>query len=98
MAIEESRNFEFGEPRNDHWLGQGAYFYKDDEEQAIIWAKNKVRNHAKYRGETPFVIEVILELNESNFLNLDSRKGLDFLKEFLNFLKADGMKIEASSF
>lgn len=98
MTIDDSRSFEFGEPRNDHWLGQGAYFFKDDEEQAIIWAKNKVRNHTKFRGETPFVIEVILESNESNFLNLDARRGLDFLKEFLNLLKAEGMKIEASSF
>lgn len=98
IAIGDTRNFEFGEPRTDHWLGQGAYFYKDDEEQAIIWAKNKVKNHVKFRGETPFVIEVILESNESNFLNLDTRKGLDLLKNFLNFLKEEGMIIETSSF
>jgi hypothetical protein len=98
IPIDESRFFELGEPRSDHWLGSGAYFYRDDEDQAAFWAKNKVKRHNKFRGETPCVIEVLLEVNELNFLNLDTRRGLDYLKDFLSFLKTKGVKIEPTSY
>ncbi len=97
IIIDETRYFESGEPRDDHWLGQGSYFFRDDEEQAAIWAKNKVARHPKFKGETPCVIEVILESEEPKFLNLDTRKGLTILEEHLNFLKEQGIQIECSS-
>lgn len=98
LVIDETRCFEFGELRDDHWLGQGAYFYNNDEEQAALWAKNKVQNHSKFLGETPYVLEVIIEVDESNFLNLDARKGLEYLSGFICFLKEKGLKIEATSY
>lgn len=96
IEINKTIHFEPVELRDDHWLGQGSYFYKDDEEQAKLWAKNKVLKHAKYKGETPCVIEVVLEANESNFLNLDSRIGLQDLDRFISSLKDTGMKIETT--
>jgi hypothetical protein len=98
LKIDETRYFEFGDPRNDHWLGQGSYFFREDEEQAIFWAKNKVTRQTKFKGETPCVIEVILETEESKFLNLDSRKGLTILEKHLKSLKDQGVEIECSSF
>ncbi|WP_404427265.1 hypothetical protein LG296_01475 [Ureibacillus chungkukjangi] len=92
--ILETKEFELGEPREDHWLGQGAYFFKDDEEQAVQWAISKVTNSSDYKGETPYVIEVILEAIEENVLNLDSRKGLNYLDSHIKKLRSEGIVIE----
>lgn len=93
IEIAASQEFSFGTPREDHWLGQGAYFYKDDELQAAFWARSKVRNHVDFRGQRPYVIEVGIKVNESNFLNLDSRIGLDQLDSFLDVLENEGLSI-----
>lgn len=92
--IVETKTFEFGEPREDHWLGQGAYFFKDDEEQAEKWALSKVENFRPFRGEKPYLIEVNLNSNEENFLNLDTRRGLNYLLDHIKSLKSEGMEIE----
>lgn len=30
--------------RSNHWLGNGVYFFVDDEKQAEWWARNQCRN------------------------------------------------------
>lgn len=93
IGIVAAQSFNYGTPREDHWLGKGAYFFKEDELQAEYWAKNKVRNHGSYRGQKPFVVEVNIKVNESNFLNLDTRKGLEDLDLFLEEFERQGLSI-----
>lgn len=71
-------NFKKGRFRDNHWLGQGVYFFRDDYEQAKSWAMPKM-NKAKENGA---VLMTKLKVNSDNFLNLDSRKGLQEFKEF----------------
>lgn len=91
--ISEVKKFIYGTIRNDHWLGKGAYFFKDDEWQAKYWAYNKVMNHEKFKGEKPYVVEVIIDVKEQHYLNLDSRAGLWQLDQFLKKLGDEGLCI-----
>jgi hypothetical protein len=88
-----TRRFVLGVSRNDHWLGQGAYFYREDYEQAAEWARIKIANTPALAGESPSVIEVILEAPGFNFLNLDTRNGLFRLLGFLRQLEREGIVI-----
>lgn len=93
IGIEAAQSFNYGTPREDHWLGQGAYFFKDDELQAELWAKNKVKNHETYKGQKPYVVEVYIKVSDSRFLNLDSRVGLTRLESFLENLENQGLLV-----
>lgn len=67
--------------RVDHWLGNGIYFFREDDEQALIWAVTKFK---KYSEETEaHVLETVIQIPDENFLNLDTRGGLRKFKSFL---------------
>lgn len=83
--IIRTQRFEPGSQRYDHWLGQGTYFYREDMEQARIWAETKIKN-CLYE-EKPSVVEVIMRIIESNFLNLDTRNGMEYLASFIEKLE-----------
>ena len=68
--------------RDDHWLGPGIYFFREDIEQALSWAIWRYR-YDRYTSEY-HVIETVVQVPEENFLNLDSRSGLNRLEEFYN--------------
>ncbi|MCK4258845.1 MAG: hypothetical protein KAX49_07695 [Halanaerobiales bacterium] len=68
--------------RKDHWLGQGIYFYKDDLNQAKVWATVKSRNNLHYRDKEVAVIKVILKVKKDKLLNLNLREDV---KKILNF-------------
>ncbi|MGD6968745.1 hypothetical protein ACQCVP_20205 [Rossellomorea vietnamensis] len=93
ISIAASQEFTYGTPRKDHWLGRGAYFFKDDELQAKYWARSKVKNHETFKGQRPYVIEVYIQVKESNFLNLDSRKGLESLESYLDMFEQEGLQV-----
>ncbi|MGO1134204.1 hypothetical protein ACTOS9_03530 [Bacillus subtilis] len=80
--IIEEKEFKLGDFREDHWLGQGAYFFRDDYEQANTWAYFKIKEN-----ENGAVIEANVEVDNKNFLNLDSRKGYLFFNSFYNQFK-----------
>ncbi|EIJ82286.1 hypothetical protein PB1_05130 [Bacillus methanolicus PB1] len=82
------KNFKIGEFREDHWLGQGVYFYREDYKQALIWARYKIKRKKELNGENVAVIYSNTIINNSQFLNLDTREGLNFFKSFLEGLKA----------
>lgn len=63
------------EIRDDHWLGNGIYFFREDHEQALSWAFNKVEN-PKFFGKKAAVLQGKITVHQKNFLNLDSRGGL----------------------
>lgn len=92
-CIKKNKEFIFGTLKKDHWLGKGAYFFKDDELQAKYWAYYKVKKHKKFVGEQPYVVEVTINIKEQNFLNLDSRGGLEQLDQFLKRLNEENLCI-----
>jgi hypothetical protein len=59
--------------REDHWLGQGIYFYTDFQ-LAKWWADTKF----KKLGKQPAVIKALIEVDEAAFLDLDTLSGMDF--------------------
>jgi len=60
--------------REDHWLGQGIYFY-DNFDLAFWWIKCKLNSPYGHRCG---VIKAVLECDSSEFLNLDSTSGMDY--------------------
>jgi hypothetical protein len=90
-SIIRTRRFKPGSMRRDHWLGQGIYFYREDIEQARLWAKYKIK---KYPCERPSVIEVTIRTREANFLNLDTRSGMSSLAFFIEKLEKEGLIIK----
>lgn len=83
--------------RDDHWLGNGLYFYKEDDVQALIWAEYKIRSTDALAGLKAMVIETYIKVPEENFLNLDSRghmgKFENFLKEAAATLEEENLQI-----
>lgn len=60
--------------RDDHWLGQGIYFY-DDFELAKWWIETKLGIDP---GMKYAVIAVNLNCQKEEFLDLDHHEGIDF--------------------
>ncbi len=92
-TIFHTREFDPGEGREDHWLGQGSYFFREDGESARVWAVTKIRQK-QLIGEEPFVVGVKIDVTNENFLNLDSRTGFEKFRQHLQRLKNSGMKIK----
>lgn len=71
--------------RDDHWLGQGVYFYEDFD-LAKWWAETKAskRKHCEYA--LVYKSDIICPLK--HVLNLDDRNDLDiFIRSCLDFIK-----------
>lgn len=92
--IVEKQMFILGKNRHDHWLGYGAYFFREDYEQAKMWIDFKLRNNKSYRGESPAVVKAIVQYSCEKILNLDTRLGMQELVDFLQRLKAEGVLIK----
>lgn len=70
--------------RDDHWLGQGVYFF-DDYEKALWWASN-ISSQNNNCGA--IIFESCIEAPEEEVLNLDDNKQLDaFMTETLKMLE-----------
>ncbi len=105
-SIMSSQKFCFNK-REDHWLGNGVYFYVDDFEQAKIWAglcKKNFLKKLKKTGETPLhenTNEVVFELNytvdKADYLNLDSITDSMKLDKFIEELKEIGTEINSDN-
>ncbi len=63
--------------RDNHWLGQGIYFY-DDIELAKWFAS---RRYAGKHGKQISVIKSLLSTIDEKVLDLNTRKGVDFVFE-----------------
>ncbi|WP_425622475.1 hypothetical protein ACPT9H_17915 [Brevibacillus borstelensis] len=90
--ILDSETFDPGDPREDHWLGQGSYFYREDPESAKTWAFFKIRQR-RLRRETPTVLSAKINATERNFLNLDSRSGMERFKQHIDKFRKDGVNM-----
>ena len=64
------------EVRQDHWLGQGIYFY-DNHDLALWWIKAKLKTSTLQKCG---VIKAILECEKQEFLDLDTIQGVDLFQ------------------
>ncbi|WP_119027027.1 hypothetical protein [Bacillus velezensis] len=80
--IIKDKEFKLGDLREDHWLGQGSYFFRDDFDQAKTWSVFKLKG-----TEDGAVLEATIEIDNENFLNLDSRGGYNFFRGFFKEFK-----------
>ncbi|CAM3425007.1 hypothetical protein PALU110988_21910 [Paenibacillus lupini] len=69
-----------------HYLGDGYYFYHD-EEQAKTWAMMKVTRNEKYKHENWAVLKCKIRVNEENYMDLDLRENQNFFFEEMHRLK-----------
>ncbi|MDE1424701.1 hypothetical protein [Bacillus licheniformis] len=63
--------------RSNHWLGKGAYFFREDPEQAKMWARQVAD-----KKEATAVISTEIPAKSSYFLNMDARDGYEFFTKF----------------
>ncbi|MFZ4477150.1 MAG: hypothetical protein ACOYPR_18280 [Saprospiraceae bacterium] len=63
--------------RDDHWLGQGIYFYSDLD-LAVWWIKTKIGSKD---GSQCAVVKSNMECEQDNWLDLDTISGMEY---FLN--------------
>ncbi len=82
-SIEKDQSFLESELNKDHWLGRGVYFFREDEEQALLWANYKIKNTKKLEKQDSSVVEVILKVEDNKYLNLDTRRGLATLEKHI---------------
>ncbi|EAE5597799.1 hypothetical protein E1312_07955 [Listeria monocytogenes] len=76
--ILESKNFEFRR-RDNHWLGNGIYFFIDDPVSARIWPTL----HQINTGKEPCVIYCKVEVHRDKLLDLDTEADLKSFEEYL---------------
>lgn len=70
--------------RDDHWLGQGVYFF-DDYEKALWWASTTSSQNGNCGG---IIFKSCIEAADKEVLNLDDNKQLDaFMTETLKTLE-----------
>ncbi len=70
--------------RDDHWLGQGIYFF-DDYEKSLWWAKT---TSSQNNNCVSIVFEPLIEATDDVVLNLDDNHQLDaFMTEILHLLE-----------
>lgn len=86
-----ANGFEIREERDDHWLGQGIYFFNEDIEQAELWALRR------YHGRKSAVIKADISIPRDKVLDLHTREGLNYLSGYLEFLEEEkGLKVRQS--
>lgn len=76
-SIIKTEKFSF-DKRDDHWLGNGVYFFVDDFERAKRWAEGNRPD----KDTEPVVIETEFEFEQGELLDLDKSDGLKKLDEF----------------
>ncbi len=73
--------------RNDHWLGNGIYFFIEDYDKAKRWAKTLARRERKSKAS---VISLVATIQRNKILDLDAEKERkDFYQFVLDFIAAN---------
>lgn len=95
LEIDKKKEFKF-EKRNDHWLGNGVYFFIRDPKKAEWWSEmtvNKInRNYKKYHQTKPpeikkAVICCVINVKNEKLLDLDTKTGKNKLRSFVKDLE-----------
>lgn len=98
-AIDEilkNKKFHFNK-RDDHWLGNGVYFFIDDKSKADWWARQAVdKENKKYPHKylEPCILYIEANVNKNELLNLNSENDQSILKNFIAFLKKNKIAVD----
>ncbi|PGM61419.1 hypothetical protein CN947_13470 [Bacillus cereus] len=87
--ILQTKKFDF-EKRNNHWLGNGAYFFIDDEGKATWWAQNAVNKEKRenpHKEHNPGVIYIEANVEKKELINLNIESDQKILSDFVRVLK-----------
>lgn len=91
--LEEGFQPEF---RENHWLGQGSYFYTEKTLAHWFITKNSVTDHKKKgKGKNIVIIKVAIEEEKKRVLNLDHPEGINY---FYNKIRENYDNFKALSF
>lgn len=82
--IVKTKTFSFNK-RDDHWLGNGVYFFVDDFKRAKKWAEGNRPD----KNTTPVVIETEFEFEQGELLDLDKIDDLNKLDKFARDFKTE---------
>lgn len=69
----------------EHWLGNGVYFYKDDHDAALMWARGQQSNKKECYNRTPAVFRAIITSDRNCIADLNIR---DDQRKLENFIKS----------
>lgn len=94
-SIKETDEFQF-QKRNDHWLGNGVYFFIDDHLKAKWWARmavEKFNRKNKNKKSIPCVLYLEAKTDIDKVIDLNVESGQGLLKEFIKFIEQNGIQI-----
>lgn len=84
--VKDTSKFQYN-LRNDHWLGNGIYFFIEDYDKAKWWAKTLARRERKSKAS---VISLVATIQRNKILDLDAEKERkDFYQFVLDFIAAN---------
>lgn len=90
IEIKNSRKFKINK-RNNHWLGNGVYFFLNDRLKAKWWSEMTVRNMRKHSTCNSYVKKAVIccqiKVKNKKILDLDTKDGKIKLKNFIVELK-----------
>lgn len=89
-TILEEKRFIPKENKN-HWLGQGVYFFREDNDQALSWA---IQQSRVTKDSEAVVLKVDIKVEKKYFFNLNSRVDLFRLKKIVTSIYEKLQKIE----
>jgi hypothetical protein len=87
--IINNKKFEY-EYRDNHWIGNGIYFFINDEGKGRWWAGNTVKKKAK-EGivAEPSVLYMLIKIERQRLLDLNTEEGQEKLLKFIRYLKSE---------
>lgn len=94
--IVQSGKFTF-QTRENHWLGNGVYFFLDDYLKAKWWAKEAVKKELrtdKNKKVLPAVLYIEANVDIDKIIDLNSEKGQLILNQFIEFLFEHGFEFQ----
>ncbi|GAA0365700.1 hypothetical protein GCM10008932_17350 [Alkalibacterium iburiense] len=68
--------------RNDHWLGNGVYFFVDDINKAIWWSEMATRRFNKTQEDRGILFIEGYKIKREKLLDLDSEKDREKMTNF----------------
>lgn len=94
--ILSERNFTF-ENRNDHWIGNGVYFFVDDPSKAKWWAKQACKKASRSESVIHKQAVIFLEgysILRSKVIDLDTEYDRIKIRNFIKYLEGLGTVIK----
>lgn len=91
LAIRNTQKFTYYN-RENHWLGQGIYFFIEDKRKASWFVKASSSYHLKNKKKC--VIKVEINVEKDDLLNLDTEDGRNKLNKFAKEVKNSRMRIK----